>query len=117
MEQYCLLAKGARGLALADLIQRVTSDPQIFAFGELLSMPHIQEVMARPRVQFVTLCIHGRLSRSITNETARLLIFAAREDRAGKQPCAAAAVQHRHVAGLHRFFFWGTLSAACKNAL
>ena len=46
MEQYCLLAKGARGLALADLIQRVTSDPQIFAFGELLSMQQVQEVMA-----------------------------------------------------------------------
>lgn len=47
MEQYCLLAKGARGLAMADLIQRGTSDPQIFAFGELLSMPQVQEVRAR----------------------------------------------------------------------
>jgi hypothetical protein len=92
MEQYCLLAKGARGLALADLIQRVTCDPQIFAFGELLSMPHIQEVMARPWVHFVTLCIHGRSLRSIIDENARLIICAAREDRAGEQPCAAAAI-------------------------
>ena len=64
MEQYCLLAKGARGLALADLIQRVTSDPQIFAFGELLSMPHIQEVMARPRVHSAV--VHPRELASFT---------------------------------------------------
>jgi len=44
MEQYCLLAKDARGLALVDLIQRVTSDPQIFAFGELLAMQNVKEV-------------------------------------------------------------------------
>jgi COP9 signalosome complex subunit 7 len=44
MEQYCLLAKGARGLALVDLIQRVTSDPQVFAFGELLAIQNVKEL-------------------------------------------------------------------------
>ena len=44
IEQYCILAKGARGLALQDLIQRATVEPGIFAFGELLSVPAVQEV-------------------------------------------------------------------------
>ncbi len=44
IEQYCILAKGARGLALQDLIQRATAEPGIFAFGELLSVPAVQEV-------------------------------------------------------------------------
>ena len=69
MEQYCLLAKGARGLALADLIQRVTSDPQIFAYGELLSMPHIQEVIARSRVHS-QLCVDGNSSSATHHLTA-----------------------------------------------
>lgn len=44
MEQYLLLAKGARGRALVDLIQKVTSDPAVFAFGELLDNPSVKEV-------------------------------------------------------------------------
>jgi hypothetical protein len=44
MEQYLLLAKGARGRALVDLIQKVTADPVVFAFGELLDVPSIKEV-------------------------------------------------------------------------
>ena len=76
MEQYCLLAKGARGLALADLIQRVTSDPQIFAFGELLSMPHIQEVIARSRVHSAV--VHSReLASFILDATEGFLSCAA----------------------------------------
>ena len=45
IEQYCILAKGARDLALQDVIQRATAEPGIFAFGELLSVPAVQEVL------------------------------------------------------------------------
>ncbi len=44
MEGYLLLAKGARGRALVDLIQKVTAEPGIFTFGELLDVPAVQEV-------------------------------------------------------------------------
>ena len=44
VEQYLLLAKGAKGPALADLIAKACADPQLFAFGELLSLPAVQEV-------------------------------------------------------------------------
>lgn len=44
MDQYLLLAKGARGRAVVDLIQRAVSDPAVFAFGELLDVQSVREV-------------------------------------------------------------------------
>lgn len=43
-EQFCLLAKSARGRAAAEIVAQATSDPALFAFGELLHAPHIQEL-------------------------------------------------------------------------
>ncbi len=44
IEQFVLLASSARGLALVDLIKRATSEPGLFAFGELFDIPGIREV-------------------------------------------------------------------------
>ena len=44
LEEYCLVAKGSKGRTVADVIQRATSDPVLFAFGELLSLPSVQQV-------------------------------------------------------------------------
>ena len=44
IEQYCLLAKGARGRALVDLIQKATGEPCLFAFGEILDIDSVKEV-------------------------------------------------------------------------
>ncbi|CAK0787659.1 hypothetical protein CVIRNUC_010881 [Coccomyxa viridis] len=44
MEQYLLLAKGTKGRALVDLIQKVTAEPGIFAFAELLDLSNIKEL-------------------------------------------------------------------------
>ena len=44
LEQYLLLAKGARGRAVADLILKVTAEPGVYAFGELLDVPSVKEV-------------------------------------------------------------------------
>lgn len=44
LQPYLLLAKGARGRALADLIVKATSEPGLFAFAELLDLPQVQEV-------------------------------------------------------------------------
>ena len=43
-EQYLLLAKNAKGLALVDLINKATAEPGVLSFGELLSLPATQEV-------------------------------------------------------------------------
>lgn len=45
LEEYCLVAKGSKGRTVADVIQRATSDPVLFAFGELLSLPSVQQVI------------------------------------------------------------------------
>jgi len=44
IEQYLLLAKGLRGLALSDLITKATAEPGLFTFGELLILPQVQQV-------------------------------------------------------------------------
>lgn len=44
VEQFVLLAKNARGLALVDLIGKATAEPGLFTFGEILSLPGVQEV-------------------------------------------------------------------------
>ncbi|KAG7672036.1 hypothetical protein Ndes2526B_g07004 [Nannochloris sp. 'desiccata'] len=44
IEQYLLLAKGLRGLALGDLITKATAEPGLFTFGELLMLPQVQQL-------------------------------------------------------------------------
>mmetsp|Transcript_36891 Transcript_36891/g.93121 ORF Transcript_36891/g.93121 Transcript_36891/m.93121 type:complete len:280 (-) Transcript_36891:244-1083(-) len=44
IQQYVLLAKGARGRAIVDLITKATSEPGLFGFGELLAVPSVQEI-------------------------------------------------------------------------
>jgi len=45
VHQFVLLARDARGRAAAELITHATSNPQLFAFSELLSCSHIAEVI------------------------------------------------------------------------
>lgn len=44
LEQYVLLAKTAKGAAMAELIRQVLEAPNVYVFGELLDMPNICEV-------------------------------------------------------------------------
>lgn len=44
IEEVLLLAKGARGKSLCDLIVKATSDPGIYEFGELVELPAAKEV-------------------------------------------------------------------------
>ena len=44
LEQFCILAKSTKGRAIADFIQKATSQPGIFTFGELLDVPSVKEV-------------------------------------------------------------------------
>lgn len=47
LEQFVLLAKGAKGSACAELIKQVLEAPGVHVFGELLEMPNIKEVIIR----------------------------------------------------------------------
>ncbi len=44
LQQYLLLGKSAKGRALVELINTATAEPGLFAFGELLALPSVQEV-------------------------------------------------------------------------
>ena len=44
LEQFVLLAKNTRGAAAVELVKQVLEAPGVYVFGELLDMPHIQEV-------------------------------------------------------------------------
>ncbi|KOB68829.1 putative COP9 signalosome complex subunit 7A [Operophtera brumata] len=48
LEQFVLLAKGAKGSACAELIKQVLDAPGVHVFGELLEMPNIQELEEGP---------------------------------------------------------------------
>ena len=63
MEQYLLLAKGTKGRALVDLIQKVTAEPGIFAFAELLDLSNIKEVSHV--VLWIIVTISGMLCRAL----------------------------------------------------
>ncbi|KAH0628554.1 hypothetical protein JD844_009889 [Phrynosoma platyrhinos] len=54
-EQFLLLAKSARGAALASLIHQVLEAPGIYVFGELLDMPNVREVSPNTRENTVLL--------------------------------------------------------------
>jgi COP9 signalosome complex subunit 7 len=49
LEQFILLAKGARGAAIISLINQVLETNGIYVFGELLQLPSIQEVIEYER--------------------------------------------------------------------
>uniref|UniRef100_F6QE33 COP9 signalosome subunit 7A n=2 Tax=Bos TaxID=9903 RepID=F6QE33_BOVIN len=46
-EQFLLLAKSAKGAALATLIHQVLEAPGVYVFGELLDMPNVREKTGR----------------------------------------------------------------------
>ena len=47
LEPFLLLAKGAKGRAAADLVYKATAEPGLYAFGELMNVPGVQEVRTR----------------------------------------------------------------------
>ena len=66
LEQYVLLAKGLRGLALRDLIAKATAEPGLFTFGELLCLPAVQEVRGRSAAPSIETCPPPPLCRRPT---------------------------------------------------
>jgi COP9 signalosome complex subunit 7 len=62
LEQFLLLAKGLRGLALSDLITKATAEPGLFTFGELLILPQVQQVNSNHIDYFLTLIITSYLT-------------------------------------------------------
>jgi len=55
IQQFLLLGKNARGRSCAEIIAKATSEPGLFAFGELLDMPNVQELRGSDLAQHLTL--------------------------------------------------------------
>mmetsp|Transcript_39123 Transcript_39123/g.74971 ORF Transcript_39123/g.74971 Transcript_39123/m.74971 type:complete len:259 (+) Transcript_39123:288-1064(+) len=65
LEQFCLLAKNARGRACVQIILEATASPGLFAYGELLDMPNIQELKGTEHAssfELLRLFAHGSWS-------------------------------------------------------
>ena len=52
LQQFCLLAKSAKGPACASLIGQALEHPSIFVFGELLDTPSVKEARS------LSFCLH-----------------------------------------------------------
>lgn len=52
LEQFVLLAKGAKGAACLELIKQVLEAPGVHVFGELLAMPNIIELSDGPNAKY-----------------------------------------------------------------
>ncbi|CAG0895124.1 unnamed protein product [Darwinula stevensoni] len=48
VEQFVLLAKGAKGAAAVELVKQAIEAPGVYVFGELLDMPNIKELAQGP---------------------------------------------------------------------
>ena len=62
LQQFCLLAKSAKGAGCASLIGQALEHPGIFVFGELLDMPSIKELAgtaAAPHLELLKLFAWG----------------------------------------------------------
>lgn len=55
LEQFLLLAKGAKGAAVVELIKQATEAPGVYVFGELLDMPNVKELANGPHSNFFRL--------------------------------------------------------------
>jgi len=45
IQQYTLLAKGAKGRAVSECIMKATAEPAVFGFRELMALSSVQEVL------------------------------------------------------------------------
>lgn len=85
VEQFMLLAKNAKGLALVDLVTRATAEPGLFTFGEILSLPAVQQLQDDQRVA--------------ANDLLELFAYGTWEDYraspAGKYPVLSEAQAHK----------------------
>ncbi|GAB5573474.1 COP9 signalosome complex subunit 7a [Prionailurus iriomotensis] len=75
-EQFLLLAKSAKGAALATLIHQVLEAPGVYVFGELLDMPNVRELAESDfasTFRLLTVFAYGTYADYLGNRRARAL--------------------------------------------
>lgn len=84
LEQFCLLAKSARGRGLVELISTATADPNLFAFGELLDCPQIKDLRGSEHaaaIDLLRLFAYGTWPDFKANEACLPKLLAAQEQK------------------------------------
>ena len=114
-EQFMLLAKSAKGLALVDMINKCTAEPGLYTFGELLSLPAVQEVSRGGRIEAVP--AESSAPRSAARRPPRR-----HRPSASPIPSAPLQLQHSEHAAAHdllqlyAYGTWEDYSGGCPAA-
>jgi COP9 signalosome complex subunit 7 len=83
LQQYCLLAKSAKGKGCVAIIEQALNAPGVFVFGELIDMPNVQALEGtehKPYLDLLRLFAYGTYplykanSQSLPSLTPQMLI-------------------------------------------
>lgn len=100
LEQFVLLAKGAKGQACAELIKQVLEAPGVHVFGELLEMPNIKELETGPyTTHFKTLNLfaYGTYKEYLENKSEYLDLTPAQCKKLQHLTIATLATQEKCI--------------------
>ena len=103
LQQFCLLAKSAKGAGCASLIGQAIEHPGVFVFGELLDMPSVKEARANSTTRRSAAPYH-RPTRPI--HTRRPL---------ASQLAGTAAAPHLELLKLFAWGTWTDYKGACPR--
>ncbi|CAH0715761.1 unnamed protein product, partial [Brenthis ino] len=100
LEQFTLLAKGAKGSACAELIKQVLEAPGVHVFGELLEMPNIKELETGPyatHLKTLNLFAYGTYKDYLENKSEYLELTPAQCKKLQHLTIATLATQEKCI--------------------
>lgn len=100
LEQFVLLAKGAKGQACAELIKQVLEAPGVHVFGELLEMPNIKELETGPyasHLKTLNLFAYGTYKDYLENKSDYLELTPAQCKKLQHLTIATLATQEKCI--------------------
>ncbi|KAJ8721882.1 hypothetical protein PYW07_004750 [Mythimna separata] len=100
LEQFVLLAKGAKGSACAELIKQVLEAPGVHVFGELLEMPNIIELETGPyatHLKTLNLFAYGTYKEYLENKSEYLELTPAQCKKLQHLTIASLATQEKCI--------------------
>ncbi|XP_045498540.1 COP9 signalosome complex subunit 7b [Colias croceus] len=100
LEQFVLLAKGAKGSGCAELIKQVLEAPGVHVFGELLEMPNIKELETGPyakHLKTLNLFAYGTYKDYLENKAEYLELTPAQCKKLQHLTIATLATQEKCI--------------------
>ncbi|ETN63248.1 COP9 signalosome complex subunit 7 [Anopheles aquasalis] len=100
IEQYVLLAKGAKGAACLELIKQVLEAPGVHVFGELLAMPNIEELQNGPNANYyntLNLFAYGTYRQYMENEAQLIQLTPAMRKKLQHLTIVSLAIKNKCI--------------------